>query len=219
MSFEETQVNYESVEATSNNSNSGLDYDSLYPSQYPDLYKTMKGRGLFNVIVCVDKNGGIGKNGTMAWRSKKDMAHFKENTIGSGNNAAIMGKTTYLSIPEKFRPLENRHNIVISTKMEDSDPRITVVASLEQAIRHAIDERFDEIWICGGQRVYDEVWIKYLYLCKSIFITKLKAEYDCDKFFHCDLEELQKRKIPYIQEKIFESEELEIIRIDLNVTA
>ena len=61
-------------------------------------------------ILATDINFGISKDGIIPWKSKKDMRFFFNKTK---NNVVIMGKTTYFSLPEQFRPLKDRLNIVI----------------------------------------------------------------------------------------------------------
>lgn len=72
----------------------------------------------FHVVVAYEQERGIGFNKDMPWKLPTDMAYFKRLTSGvveHGNqNAVIMGRATWDSIPEKFRPLKGRVNIVIS---------------------------------------------------------------------------------------------------------
>jgi dihydrofolate reductase len=72
----------------------------------------------FDLVVATTKSLGIGKNGTMSWRLKDDLNYFRKVTTETKDpakkNVCIMGRKTYFSIPEKFRPLPNRHNIIIS---------------------------------------------------------------------------------------------------------
>ena len=70
-------------------------------------------------ILACTHNGGIGLNGKLPWRLKEDMKLFKRitTTIQNPNdegkqNAVIMGRKTWESIPNKFRPLPNRINII-----------------------------------------------------------------------------------------------------------
>ena len=53
-----------------------------------------------NIIVACCKNFGIGFRNKLPWHLKKDLKYFKENTIGDGNAAVVMGRKTWLSIPE-----------------------------------------------------------------------------------------------------------------------
>ena len=65
---------------------------------------------IYNVIVAIDNDNGIGKNGTMPWRVPEDVAWFKKITTG---HTVIMGRKTWESIPKKFRPLPDCNNIVL----------------------------------------------------------------------------------------------------------
>ena len=61
--------------------------------------------------------GGIGNKGDLPWKLPADMAFFRETTSAAQqgkSNAVIMGRKTWASIPEKFRPLKGRLNIVLS---------------------------------------------------------------------------------------------------------
>jgi dihydrofolate reductase len=61
------------------------------------------------IILAVDKENGIGKQGNLPWKLKSDMIYFREVTTTTLQkdkiNAIIMGRKTWESIPEKFRPL------------------------------------------------------------------------------------------------------------------
>ena len=62
-------------------------------------------------ILATDISGGISREGKIPWKSKKDMAFFLQKTK---NNVVIMGKNTFLSLPNANRPLKNRLNIVLT---------------------------------------------------------------------------------------------------------
>lgn len=78
----------------------------------------------FVVVAAAMGSRGIGRGGGLPWpgRLKGDMAHFKKLTVGVGEeeaskgmqNAVIMGRKTWQSIPPKFRPLPGRFNVVLS---------------------------------------------------------------------------------------------------------
>jgi dihydrofolate reductase len=76
----------------------------------------------FALIVAATEELGIGLKSNLPWRIPKDMAFFKHVTTivpealqkSQKQNAVIMGRVTWESIPPKFRPLENRFNIVVS---------------------------------------------------------------------------------------------------------
>jgi dihydrofolate reductase len=77
-----------------------------------ELLKTYK------IIVACTKDYGIGINGSLPFRLKSDMASFKSITTTTRQkhlyNAVVMGRKTWESIPNKFRPLEKRLNVVVT---------------------------------------------------------------------------------------------------------
>lgn len=138
----------------------------------------------FNIIISVDKEGGISKDGNLPWDSPEDMNFFKSVTTGNGKNAVLMGRVTYDSIPGNFRPLRKRTNIVISSSINPSDePLILVYSSLLEALKGLGNQNnYEEIFIMGGGLIYEQVLEHYLYLCDKIYMTKFKAAYQCDRF-------------------------------------
>ena len=68
-----------------------------------------------NFITACDNKRGIGKNNKLPWDLEEDMKYFKNLTE---NNVVVMGNNTYNSIPEKFRPLKNRLNLVLTNNKE-----------------------------------------------------------------------------------------------------
>lgn len=143
----------------------------------------------FSIIVAIDAGNGIAKNGEIPWNSPEDMRFFRETTVGKGNNAVIMGRMTYESIPEKFRPLEKRKNYVISKRWKQEDhPNIAVCPSFVDALANIGNtmKSFDEVFVIGGEQLYSEVVRDWMYLCRKIYVTKFKTDYGCDQFFPYD---------------------------------
>ena len=62
------------------------------------------------LIVCVDKNWGIGQDGDQPYHIPEDQAFFRAKTAG---NVVAMGRVTLAALPGA-RPLKNRVNIVLS---------------------------------------------------------------------------------------------------------
>ncbi len=72
----------------------------------------------FTIIVAATKANGIGVNGSLPWKLSKELKYFAQVTTNASEgrqNAVIMGRNTWESIPKKFRPLPRRKNVVIST--------------------------------------------------------------------------------------------------------
>ena len=93
-------------------------------------------------------SGVIGDAGTIPWRLPEDLAHFKELTL---DGAVIMGRRTWDSLPERFRPLAGRHNIVITRQPDWSAAGATTVHSLAEALAAAAAA---DVWVIGGGEIY-----------------------------------------------------------------
>lgn len=143
----------------------------------------------FSIIVAVDSHGGIAKDGCIPWHSNEDMRFFRETTIGKKRNAVIMGRITYESIPKEHRPLVGRHCVVITRTWKQEDhPEISIYTTLVEALAGLGNSlnSYDEIFVAGGEQIYKEVLRDFLYLCKRIYVTRFKANYNCDQFFSYD---------------------------------
>lgn len=137
------------------------------------------------IIVAIAENNGIGKENNLLWHLPADMKFFKEQTTG---HVIITGRKNYESIPEKFRPLPNRTNIVVSRDKNYLAPGAQVVNSIEQAIEVAIKTGTERCFIIGGGQIYNEVLEKKL--ADEMIISHVKATLDADVFFP----EIQKDK-------------------------
>lgn len=124
------------------------------------------------VIAAVSENNVIGQKGRIPWNIKEDLNHFKELTSG---NAIVMGRRTFESIG---RPLPDRLNIVVSNTV-DEIPGAVVVRSLDEAVEAAESEGYDDVFVCGGQRLYEEA----VPFCDRLYITRVHENYEGDCFF------------------------------------
>lgn len=144
----------------------------------------------FNLILAVCEKLGIGKNGTLPWKLKKELKYFNRitNKVSNSNkrNAIIMGKRTYFSIPESKRPLPGRLNIVLTTnpEIENYSENIVICNSFTKALELLNTNDYNDIeniWIIGGNSVYNET-LKHEN-CHRIYLTEIKAIFECDVFF------------------------------------
>ena len=65
-----------------------------------------------NLIVAFSKNMGIGYKNKIPWFLKNDLKYFKKLTIGNNNNAVVMGRKTWESLP--VNKLPKRDNLILS---------------------------------------------------------------------------------------------------------
>jgi len=134
---------------------------------------------VFKAIVAWCGNSGIGYKGRLPWSFKEDLKRFARLTKGDGNNAIIMGRKTWDSLPVK--PLPGRHNIVLSTTLESTYMEgVTIVSCLEDATMFCHKSNFTEAWVIGGADIY-KVFAESNLLV-GIEVTELDNEYQCDVF-------------------------------------
>ena len=136
----------------------------------------------FYLIAAADEKMGIGKNHKLPWNLPTDLKFFHDTTIGTGRNAVIMGRTTWESIPEKFRPLASRINIIMTRSGALELPHgAQPAASLEEALAKAQAQNPNEIFVIGGAQIFAEA-ISDL-RCAGLYITEVSGDFKCDTFF------------------------------------
>lgn len=108
---------------------------------------------MIHIIAAIQESDrGIGYQGNLLYHLPEDMKHFRNTTTG---HIVIMGRKTWESIPEKFRPLPNRENIVITRQTDYVARGAKVVSSLDEALDSAHNHFPDkEIFIIGGGELY-----------------------------------------------------------------
>lgn len=108
------------------------------------------------MILAMDLDGCIGKDNGLPWRLRADMLRFKRLTVGEGHNAVLMGRTTWESLPEAYRPLDNRLNIVVTRNQEYDLEGVSVSYSIEKGLLVAEENDSEICWIIGGANVYEQ---------------------------------------------------------------
>ena len=107
------------------------------------------------MIVAMDEDGFIGRGNRLPWRLASDMVRFKHLTKGDGFNSVIMGRKTWDSLPDSFRPLPERVNIVMSRDTGWLAEGAETALYEGRAIELAFAEGSEECWIIGGAQVYE----------------------------------------------------------------
>lgn len=144
----------------------------------------------FKLIAAMCSDGGIGYKGQLPWpHCKADMAHFAKRTTGAGNNAVIMGKTTWDSIPTHVRPLRKRTNLIISSHAPNNDSTLDLehwFSSVPDLFAHLESANYDEVWIIGGASIYEQFMAMHKnneIVMDEMCITTMEGTYECDTFF------------------------------------
>lgn len=122
------------------------------------------------------RGGAIGRNGDMPWHLPEDLAHFKQVTLGA---PVIMGRRTWESLPERFRPLPGRENIVVTRDAGYVAPGAAVRSSLDDALRSISDAAAGIVWIMGGGEMYRAA----LPFADELVVTRIELDVpDADTF-------------------------------------
>ncbi len=119
----------------------------------------------------------IGKGGELLWHISEDMQRFKKLTVG---HPVIMGRKTWESLPEKFRPLPGRTNIVVTRQADYNANGATVVDSFESARAAAARAPgAGEIFVIGGGELYAAA----LPYADRLYLTLIDEEKEGDVYF------------------------------------
>ena len=138
------------------------------------------------LIVCKNIDNGIGYQGDLLFRLKPDMDYFKKTTLDIGNNnnkqnVVVMGYNTWKSIPDKFKPLNDRINVIITNRNYQSmleenktkyNNQLIISNNLIEIIK-SLKLRLDvfRIFIIGGENIYKETINKNL--IDKLYITNI----------------------------------------------
>jgi dihydrofolate reductase len=106
-------------------------------------------RPLVVLVAAVARDGAIGRANDLLWRHKLDQQHFRQLTMG---HPVVMGRKTWDSLPERFRPLPGRRNIVVTRNAHWQAEGAERAGSLDAAL--ALAAGAERISIIGGAQVY-----------------------------------------------------------------
>jgi len=139
----------------------------------------------FNIIAAIDSQLGIGITNQLPWHLSQDLTRFKEITTRASlgqKNVVIMGKNTWISLPEKVKPLSNRINIVISSDTNlDLPENVYRTTNLDDALDLKFLENIDQYFVIGGATLYQKAIAHSA--CHYLYLTRIQKQFNCDTFF------------------------------------
>lgn len=134
---------------------------------------------MISIIVAASTNMVIGKDNQLSWHLPTDLKRFKELTNGK---VVYMGRNTWESLPEKFRPLPNRDNIVITRDKDYIAEGAIIVSDLERLKRtlRVSTQLFGstEQFVIGGGEIYKEL----LPFADTFYLTEVLTEIEGDTY-------------------------------------
>jgi dihydrofolate reductase len=129
----------------------------------------------FQLIVAVERNWGIGLQGSLLFRIREDMKRIKAMTTG---HVIVAGRKTLLSFPNG-QPLPERINVILTRQTGFQAGAATIAHSLPELAAELNKYADDEIYVLGGSNVYDLL----LPYCELAYVTKVDLELAADRFF------------------------------------
>jgi len=134
---------------------------------------------MMNIIAACTRNRGIGLGGKLPWRFKKDLQYFKDLTIGDGNNAVVVGNSTYKRLP----CLPKRDTLVLTNNMDTKTyiDNVYYFNSIPSLHKFCEEKRYGDVWIAGGADVYKQFLSDPM--VKSIYLTNIDIAVPCDTYF------------------------------------
>jgi dihydrofolate reductase len=121
------------------------------------------------LIAAVAANGVIGNGRDMLWRLPEDLRHLRAVTLG---HPVLMGRATWDSLPERFRPLPGRRNLVLTRQAGWSAAGAEVVHSLDEAL--VLAHGAERLFVLGG----GEVYALALPFADELLLTEIEREFD-----------------------------------------
>ncbi|WPB57951.1 dihydrofolate reductase [Xylophilus sp. GOD-11R] len=118
-------------------------------------------------------NGVIGRDNALPWHLPEDMAHFRALTRGC---PVVMGRKTWDSLPERFRPLPGRRNIVVTRQAGWAATGAEAAGGLRAAL--ALCDGAADVWVIGGAQIYAEA----LPFADGVEVTEIHRDFDGDAF-------------------------------------
>lgn len=129
-----------------------------------------------SLIAAVARNGAIGLGNALLWHEAADQRHFRQTTQG---HAVLMGRKTWESLPERFRPLPGRRNLVLSRNPAWQAPGAEVVPELPAALQRLGGPDASRVYVIGGAELYAQA----LPLADELVLTEIDADLHGDSFF------------------------------------
>lgn len=126
------------------------------------------------LVAAVGRHGEIGRDNDLLWRTREDQQRFRSTTLG---HPVVMGRRTWDSLPERFRPLPGRRNIVVTRNPQWSAEGAEAASSLEAALAMAGDVPL--VNVIGGAQLYAAA----LPRADELVLTEVDAAFEADAYF------------------------------------
>lgn len=129
----------------------------------------------FHLIYACSDNGVIGNKGKIPWHIPEDFKHFRETTM---SHPVLMGRKTWDSLPEEFKPLPGRVNFVLSRNTKQTTFDHIQFQSLPNAVEYFAVNGVEDVWVIGGAEIYKHI----LPMASTVVVTEVHGQFEGDAF-------------------------------------
>lgn len=128
------------------------------------------------IIVATGKQGEIGKGNKLLWNLPGDMKFFKETTQ---NHIVVMGRKNWESIPDKYRPLPNRKNIILTRNKDYETKGADIIHDISELSNFLTKDKI--CFIIGGSQIYKLALDSNI--VSEMYITTVDHTFEADTYF------------------------------------
>ena len=126
------------------------------------------------LVAAIARGGVIGDGTTIPWHIPEDLAFFRDLTTG---HTVVMGRRTWDSLPERFRPLPGRRNVVVTRNTAWAADGAERAGSLDDALELTSDA--EDVFVIGGA----EIFAAALPLADRLVLTEIALDVEGDVLF------------------------------------
>lgn len=127
-----------------------------------------------SIVAALARGGVIGRDNEIPWRIPEDARHFRVLTMG---HPVVMGRRTWDSLPDLYRPLPGRRNVVLSRDPNWRAEGAERAGSLDEAL--GLVDGAPRLFVIGGAGVYAAA----LPIADDLLLTEIDADIDGDTVF------------------------------------
>jgi dihydrofolate reductase len=124
------------------------------------------------MMMAMDRNKLVGRDGDLPWKISSDLQYFKRVTM---SKPMIMGRVTFESLGGV---LPGRPHIVITRDTNWQHEGVDVVHSLAEAVQQAQGYTADEMMIIGGASVCADAMSQV----QRLYLTVIDHEFEGDRW-------------------------------------
>jgi thymidylate synthase len=132
---------------------------------------------MFDIILALNENNGIGRNGVLPWHCPEDLKIFRQKTK---NHILIVGRKTAETLPK----LKDRTIFYVGKTDIKQNNDYTRFDTLQEALNYSKTVYPDKkIFVAGGAILYKTAFTEFVQFIDNIHVSRIKDYSECDTYF------------------------------------